>query len=154
MDGVCPFSIWNEHIATLPTSLQPVCLSLCHPASARWPRCLPESRNHGSPSLAGGSVAAACRWFPSRHTDTPGNEPRTPAACRGWDSRTIQIYHMIHSITLCEPHYPSAVWKHHRMSVSNWSADHVLNVWITSVLWDSICPLCLGLCWWLKGFQW
>ena len=70
----------------LPTSPQPVHLSLCHPASARWPRCLPENKNLWSPSLAGGSAAAACPWCQCQHTDTPGSEPPSPAACRGWDS--------------------------------------------------------------------
>lgn len=73
--------------ANLPTSVQPVHLSLSHPGFAHWPQCLPGSRSLWSPSLAGGSVAAACRRCPCQHTVTPGNEPPSPSACRGWGSR-------------------------------------------------------------------
>lgn len=94
----------------LPISPQPVYLSLCRPAAARWPLYLPVSRNLRGPSLAGGSVAASCRWYPRQHTDTPGNEPPTPAACRGWDSRhrasnQLVLWRRRHSLYTVASHF-------------------------------------------------
>lgn len=104
---------------TLPTSLQPVCLSHCHPAFGRWPQCLQESRSLWSLSLAGGSAAAACQWCLCWCTDSLWNESLLSWACKDWSTRCwclnkqgllthcTRSHKVLPSVTLTSIHYSS-----------------------------------------------
>lgn len=144
-------------IGTLPTSLQPVCLSRCHPALGRWPQCLPESRSLWSPLPAGGSAAAAFQRCPYQRTDSLWNEPQSPWACRGWSTRCWRLtkqglWHIARAyITFYSLQYLSLSQYRGK---DDFDVISELKMLITSVLWGKTFPLSQGLCWKLKDFQW
>ena len=146
----------------LPISLQQVYSPRCHPAAARWPLCLPVCRSLWSPSLAGGWVAAVCRWCPCRHTGTPGSEPLSTGACRDWEQTQaseppspltqssdithgyIIFYTALHPGTLVSLRLPEST------TGGTWWRVMFL---ITLALWDGIARLSQGLCWRPTDFQ-